>query len=294
VAARLVLVIIGAAVLLLLLALFYAVGSMWRPQPASALSNGSSDNADIIVPSSSSPGDQQQQLDRVLKVTAKTDDNKTVYGYGKIIPLNVTILNSGNQIINVSSSELRPYAGLGHSCASELYFDFVVLKGDHSQDIAGYDDLLRLKEEAIYVFDPPFLLHSCLSAYVKTINNVTIYPGVAVMPDIPFWDGDSKFTINFMTRSGHPYMSLGSTLPYAYIRDVYREGVNPETGRPSVERSPLLPGKYTVVAFTLSGQLSKPLVLEVTAVPDLSFLWILAAACASSVIVLAVSRYRQV
>ena len=236
-----------------------------------------------------------QLAGNILKVTAKMYDYRYVYGYGETIPLNVTIFNSGNQIINLSSSDLKPYAGLGYSCAGVMYFDFLVLDGDYSKEITSYDDLLRLKEKALYVLDPPFRPHSCLLPYIQTINSVTIYPGVAVMPDYPFGDGDSRFTINYVTKTGSTDSRIGSALPYAYLREVYEGGIDNSTGRSYTEGNQLLPpGKYTVVAFTMSGQISKPLVLEVRAMPDISFIVIMGIAAIAGVTVLMVlPRYQR-
>jgi hypothetical protein len=238
---------------------------------------------------------QESGTDQLLKVTAKTNDNRAVYGYGEIIPLNVTFFNAGDQIINLSSSDLKPYAGLGYSCAGVMYYDFIVLDGDYSKEVRNYDDLLRLKDKAIYVVDPPFRPHSCLLPYIQSINSVVIYPGVLEIPDNPlFSDGDSKFTINYVTKSGSTDSRLGSVLPNLYLRDVYEGSINNETGTASSQSKLLPPGKYTVVAFTLSSQMSKPLVLDVRVGPDISFLIIMGVASLASVVVLLVlPRYQR-
>lgn len=124
------------------------------------------------------PNDNQVLLDQFLEVMVKTNDDRTIHGYGEIIPFNVTIFNAGSKIINLSSSDLKVYAGLGYSCASLMYFDFIVLDGDYSKEITSYEDLLRLKDKAIYVVDPPFRPHSCFWPYLQTINSVAIHPGV--------------------------------------------------------------------------------------------------------------------
>lgn len=237
----------------------------------------------------SEEGSGGQLADRMLKITAKTNDGGTSYGYGQLIPLNVTIFNSGDQTINLTASDLKPYAGLGYACAGVLYFDFLVLNGDYSKEIKTYGDLLRLKENAVYVMDPPFRPHSCLLPSAQSIYGVTIYPGVWTDPNRPDYlnDGDSKFTIDYVSKSGGNGTGTGSTLAGIYLKEKFEGGITNETGKEYVKSSQLLPpGKYTVVAFTMSGQISKPLVIEVRAAPEITFFVIMGAAAVAGVAVL--------
>ena len=198
-----------------------------------------------------------QQLDDVLKVTAKT--NKQVYGYGEPILLNTKFNNVGSQIINISS-DLRPYAGLPHSCSNESYFDFVLLNGS-GFNIKSYDDLLRLKDKAVYLFNSPL---SCLE-YIRAIKSAEINPNNGNVT-VSYFSGRTGNETAHYTTGIHSFQYR--------IRHMYEAGKN-EVGNPFAKSQPLPVGKYTIVAFTMSGQISEPIEIKVTAIPDSSFIVII-------------------
>lgn len=213
-----------------------------------------------------------QQLDDALKVIAKT--NKIVYGYGEPILLNITLYNSGSQPINISSSDLKPYAGLSHSCSNKSYIDFLMINGSYSaNEIQTYDDLFQLKSKAIYVYDPPFNLHSCL-IYLREPKSVQIAPDNGNVT-ITFFEGR---TSNFTGTSTYPHS-------FQYdIRHESKEGMRSGSSIPYVKSVEPLPiGKYTIVAFAMSGQISKPIEIEVTAIPDRSFIVVIGVAAIAGI-----------
>lgn len=193
----------------------------------------------------------------IIQVVAKTDDNRTVFPYGTTIPLNVSLVNNSNAILSISQSLLKPYAGLARTCSNEEYFDFVILNGTFPE-IASYDDLLHVRPSAIYVNDPPFQPHSCLLAGVGKVY------GAKIMPFNENGNGDSKYTIYFATKHGGLDSRDVHTFPTEdYIRRMYIKHTDQTSGREYATAKPLPVGKYTAVGFTMSGEISSPLVFEI-------------------------------
>jgi hypothetical protein len=218
-------------------------------------------NQNSTVTTSTSGFNQHQLLfiykNEILQLTAKTDDNRTRYQYGAMVPLNITLFNASNRYLYVTSKDMKPYAGLAHECANETYFDFVVLQGTYS-NISSYNDLLKLKDKAIYVQDPPFLAHSCFFPYIQKIDAATIKPFAGN------GNGDSKFRIYYTDKEGSHNTRDVHTFPTLdYIKNEYIEHIDKTTGKIYAVVEPLPAGRYTIVGFTLSGQISNPLVIQI-------------------------------
>ncbi|MGB6463327.1 MAG: hypothetical protein WA799_00175 [Nitrosotalea sp.] len=207
-------------------------------QPNSTISFGGFSNSTQIPTS-------QTQL------TIKTD--KLVYHHGDTITLTVKDINMG-QVSDISVFKNK-YAGIVTPCGIE-YANFVFFPGIYN-NIRSYDDLVNLqRNELNVVFSSPYKFVTCPMGYVKQINHVhmgnnDINATIDALTD-------SNQTVKLKTRligvyeinSQYEKEDLSKHV-FSNVTQIYRNG------------TVLSVGNYTIVGFDLSGQITKPLVIQI-------------------------------
>lgn len=182
-------------------------------------------------------------------LTAITD--KKTYHYGETITLEVSDFNSGpkKEISDIKST----YAGDKGPCGIS-YFDFVFLRGDHT-DIQNYDQLAAAKNYTLNIRYPsPFDVISC-PYYHSEINHVAMEP----------------FSSHGMVYYSDPGSPEKFEMDFQYVYNIdkmYSKGpvykqTTPDTTQEYMEEQKIPCGKYTIIAFDLSGKISKPDMIEV-------------------------------
>ncbi|MEM2159761.1 MAG: hypothetical protein QXN55_02265 [Candidatus Nitrosotenuis sp.] len=177
-----------------------------------------------------------------------------IFKYGDTIRLTIESTNTGPQKQVPSSSIRNVYPGIVSPCGQD-YIDFAFLAGDHT-NISSFDELAALKGNALnVVYDQPYDAYMCPFGYYKAVEKATLQTN------------SHDATITFNTPNGQ--LDVDRHLITVYeIQNLYgktiREQVGPNEWRDYVESQTLPVGKYTIVAFTLSGEISKPLLIEVT------------------------------
>lgn len=184
------------------------------------------------------------------QVNVKLDKN--TYVYGDTIHLTIHDVNSGpKQDITAFKNN---YAGINGPCGVQ-YLDFVFLNGDHT-DIQNYDDLAAAKTNALnVVYGEPDEAILCFRGHVDHLDKLSI-------------EGNSENATITMTTSQAKSITLQDRLIAGYeINKVYGNTIYEQTAQNKIleyKASKTLPvGKYTVVAYTLSGQISKPVLIEI-------------------------------
>jgi hypothetical protein len=173
--------------------------------------------------------------------------DKNVYQYGDTIHLTINDMNSAStQSISTFKTD---YAGIDEPCGVK-YMDFAFLNGDHT-NIQSYDDLVAAKINVLNVAQGiPYDAIMCIRGNTDHLNSVTI-------------EGNSNnATVTMTTTQGKTVIEQGQLITSYDISKVYGKTVYNQTAEYK-ENSVLPAGKYTVVAFTLSGQISKPVLIEV-------------------------------
>src|SRR2546428_4808678 len=182
-------------------------------------------------------------------VEAKSD--KTIYRYGDTIHLTISDTNYGPQ--KVISTFKSTYAGIGGPCGIQ-YLDFVFLNGDYT-GIRNYDEITSEKNNTLnVVYSSPHELVSC--PYVlrdirnvtmdSNSNHVTIFSGSGNRTDKMEEDLITVYNIDNMYDKKTSYKQISKDKTEMYVS------------------SQLIPqGKYTIIAFTLSGEIGKPLLIQI-------------------------------
>lgn len=182
-------------------------------------------------------------------VEAKSD--KTIYRYGDTIHLTISDTNYGPQ--KVISTFKSTYAGIGGPCGIQ-YLDFVFLNGDYT-GIRNYDEITSEKNNTLnVVYSSPHELVSC--PYVlrdirnvtmdSNSNHVTIFSGSGNRTDKMEEDLITVYNIDHMYDKKTSYKQISKDKTEMYVS------------------SQLIPqGKYTIIAFTLSGEIGKPLLIQI-------------------------------
>ncbi|MEO9362413.1 MAG: hypothetical protein ABI348_00800 [Nitrososphaera sp.] len=180
--------------------------------------------------------------------------NSTVYQYGQTIRLTIEDNNTGPRK-DISTTK-DTYAGVVGPCGVD-YLDFAMLKGDYTETITTYDQLAALRNDALnVVYANPYDQFMCPMGYSMQIQHATI-------------KSDShNATISFVTPKGESISRERNLISVIDIQNLYgkttlHKQVAPGQILDSVDSQVLPVGKYTIVAFSLSGEISKPLLIEV-------------------------------
>lgn len=184
-------------------------------------------------------------------VRAETDGK--IYQYGKPIRLTIEDVNTG--VKKDITAMKNVYAGIVGPCGLD-YLDFVFLSGNYAK-ISSYDDLVAVKDNALnVVYDQPYNVYMCPIGYSKGVQKTSI-------------EGNSREAMITFARSDGPVEMKRSLITVYEIQNIYgkeslRKQVGPNEELEYVESQTMPPGEYTIIAFTLSGEISKPLLIEVT------------------------------
>jgi hypothetical protein len=194
--------------------------------------------------------------------------NATIYHYGDTIHLKVEDNNTGPTTIRYSQNDMKPYAGLPLNCANETYLAFDMLPGDYSKkNITNYDSLLHLKDKALNVinkYPPDAVMCFKLTGNVQSIN-IYGYSNHATITTASPFGSKSKYPPETEDRN----LIEQYDIQRAYPQDIMTNPKYHYSDSAELNGQLLQPGKYTFVAFTLSGQISKPVVIEITTKPGL-------------------------
>jgi hypothetical protein len=183
-------------------------------------------------------------------VTAKTNGNS--FNYGQTIQLTIEDYNNGPKRFTTA---IDKYPAIPSPCGID-YLDFVFLDGDHT-DISSFDEILAAKNYSLnVVYGMPYSAASCPLGYFKSVKDATIQ------------ENSHEATITYVTANG-PMETKADLITVYQIDHVYDKESTRKKIAPNQELeyvpSQILPvGKYTIVAFSMSGKISKPLLLEVT------------------------------
>jgi hypothetical protein len=146
------------------------------------------------------------------------------------------------------------YPGILNPCGIG-YMDFVFLNGDYSK-IKSFDELASLKDNALnVVHGAPYSMFLC-PYVVKKIDSVN-------------FDAHSQNAVVKIVSKDGKTLEKNRTLVASYdITYMYGQTLRKETAPDQeleyVESKTLPVGKYTIVAFSMSGKISKPLLIEIT------------------------------
>ena len=168
--------------------------------------------------------------------TISTKTNGVTFKPGDTLQITIDDYNNGvqkniNQIKNI-------YPGILGPCGI-AYFDFVFIRGDHT-DLSTFDDLTAVRNDAINVlYHIPYDAYSCPLGYFKSIKTATLESN-SHNATIVYVDGDGNRAIEVK----HPLLAVHQIeIPYGDQSFSF--------------------GKYTIVAFSMSGKTGKPLLIEV-------------------------------
>ncbi len=183
-------------------------------------------------------------------VTAKTDS--LIYNVGQKIHLTIEDFNVGSKT-DISSFK-DTYAGIASPCGIG-YLDFAFIPGNHS-DISNFDQLVALKaQELNVVYAHPNTEYACPD-YATGFKHVTL-------------DENSHDAILTFDNAGKIITDSRHLITQQYISNVYGTDTKIKYLSPNQfvayrDANPLSPGLYTIVAFTMSGKVSAPTVIEIT------------------------------
>jgi hypothetical protein len=182
-------------------------------------------------------------------ISAQT--NKLMFHYGEPITLQILDFNTwvGKDISNIENT----YAGDPSPCG-EAYFDFVFLKGDHS-DIRNYDQLVLAKNNTLNVkWGTPFDVIMC-PYLVENISHVIMDPFSSHVA-IFFGNGKNPNKIDENLLSF-------SKLDHVYDKKPSYKQISANTTQEYIGSQIIPSGKYTIIAFNLAGKISKPILITV-------------------------------
>lgn len=186
-----------------------------------------------------------------------TKTNGMTFKLGDALQLTIEDYNNGTQK-NINTIK-NTYPGILSPCGIS-YFDFVFLRGDHT-NISTFDDLVAVKDDAInVVYDMLYNTISCPLGYFKSIKDVTLE------------SNSHNATITYVNGNGEIEIK-SQLIGIRQIHGVYgKESIRKQIVSNQileyVENQTLPVGEYTIVAFSMSGKISKPLLIEVTNVAN--------------------------
>lgn len=186
------------------------------------------------------------------ETVSATTDAKT-YHYGDTIQLTIEDFNQGATKTFKNMKSI--YAGIPSPCGID-YVDFAFLPGDYTS-ISTYDDLVAIKDKELnVVYDKPYSIYFCPMGYLKSVQTA----------DVGGNSHDANMT--FDTPNGPFHMQRHLKTIYqiqnTYGKESLRKQVGPNETLEYVESQKLPVGKYTIITFTLSGEISKPTLIEIT------------------------------
>jgi len=198
-----------------------------------------------ILPSSA-------QIQPIDVLSAASDKN--LYNQGEKIQLDIRkpfILQQ--KVITDLKTE---YAGIVSPCGV-AYFDFVFLEGDHS-NITTYEQLVAVKDKTLNVlYSQPYNAYLCPTGYVKTIEKVTGDPSKGKTISTVMTSDNNKMNIDVSDV-------MRFDITHIYGKESLRKQVGPNEVLEYMDSKPIPLGKYTVIAFTMDGNISTPLLIEVS------------------------------
>jgi hypothetical protein len=186
--------------------------------------------------------------------------NATIYRYGDTIHLVVQDYNPAFLPIDISDRDMKPYAGLPEYCGDKPYLTFMMFPGDYSKNITNYDQLFSLRGVALNVVNKnPGLGVDC-PILEEPIRSVLIYGNSnhATITTSPATGNSDK-----PTSSAERNLIEQLNIQKSYPKDIVTNPNYRYANNTAVEGQLLPIGKYTIVGFTLSGQISKPLVIDI-------------------------------
>lgn len=192
----------------------------------------------------------QTQPAESLSVTS----DKDIYKKGEKIHLEIRkpIVTQQKVITDIKTE----YAGIISPCGT-AYFDFAFLEGDYS-NITTYEQLVAVNDKTLNVlYSQPYSAYMCPLGYVVKIEKVTddVTKGKSVSSIITSDNGRMEMDVD---------NGFNLDLTNIYGKTSIRSQIGPNEILEYVDSKPIQAGKYTIIAFTLDGDISKPLVIEVT------------------------------
>ncbi|HYL67007.1 MAG TPA: hypothetical protein VEU72_07630 [Nitrosopumilaceae archaeon] len=184
------------------------------------------------------------------QISVKLDKN--IYQYGDTIHLTIHDVNAGpKQVITAFKNN---YAGINGPCGVQ-YFDFAFLSGDQTK-IQNYDDLVAVKTNALNViYANPYDMVLCPRGYTDHLDKMSVN------------NNSDDVTITTIKSNGDSVTLQDNLISKYEISKVYGntlyKQIDQNTTLEYKESKTLPAGKYTVIAFTLSGQISKPTLIEI-------------------------------
>jgi len=179
--------------------------------------------------------------------------DKKTYGYNQTIYLNMEDFNNG-PAQTISTFESNPAVGFEDPCGLP-YVGFDFLQGNYSS-IHDYGQLVSMNGKSLNVLVPvPANIVSCpftVKSYQKVVINETSHNATMTVLD------NQGITMNHK-------MKLSATIPilYEYSTQVLEKKISPDTTYYYRDKQSLPAGTYTIIGFTQSGQISKPIVIEI-------------------------------
>ncbi|MEM2760942.1 MAG: hypothetical protein QXN83_09660 [Nitrososphaerales archaeon] len=217
------------------------------------------------------------------KITTVTNGRTFTQGDPIAVLTQGTIVGTTRVNLDNPKSE---YAGIEGPCGIP-YLDFAFLRGAYP-NISTYEDLLALKSNALNVRYPHTKDMISCQVYSTGILSVEISPAITkVNPPELTAQVEPKIMVQLFPDVARPtltyspaivsyndpekgkvsvdYILLDSAIGITkyYDVEVIREQVAPDEVRVYRASHPLEPGEYTIVGFTMSGSVSKPVVITV-------------------------------
>lgn len=183
----------------------------------------------------------------------RAETNGRIFQYGDTVKLTIEDINIGPQKDVTTMKE--KYAGVVSPCGID-YVDFAMLSGDQST-IQTYDELAVLGDKSLnVVYSKPYQFYACPFGVFHGVSKASL-------------EADSRHsTISYVTDNGQINMKRELITVYeiqnVYGKEALEKQISPEESIRYVDSQPLPVGKYTIIAFTLSGNISKPIVIEIT------------------------------
>ncbi|MGI0055907.1 MAG: hypothetical protein ACREAK_00880 [Nitrosarchaeum sp.] len=183
-------------------------------------------------------------------IEATTD--KKIYQYGEPIQLTFNDINNGPK--NIITEFKDSYPGIKGPCGI-AYVDFVFLNGDYSK-VKNFDELVSLTDQVLnVVHGTPYSMIMCPFT-VKNFDSVNFDPT------------SKKAIINAGQMNGESLQMAREFIASYEITNVYgktlTKEIEPGQEQEYVESKILPVGNYTIIAFSMAGEISKPVVIEVT------------------------------
>lgn len=192
---------------------------------------------------------QTQSID-ILSTTS----DKNLYNQGEKIQLEIRKPSISQQ--KVITDLKTEYAGIVSPCGI-AYFDFAFLEGDHS-NITTYEQLVAVKDKTLNVlYSQPYNAYLCPTGYVKTIEHVTDNPSKGKTISTVMTSDNNKIDIDVSD-------AMRFDITHVYGKESLRKQVGLNEVLEYVDSKPIPLGKYTVIAFTIDGNISTPVLIEVS------------------------------